>query len=362
MTRILVIEDEKKLRDNIVELLFNENYEVDSAENGALGIKKVNEKKPDLIICDIMMPEMNGYEVLKELQKDIINATIPFIFLTAKVEMSDLRNGMNLGADDYLFKPFDMEELLSTVETRLRKKEANLKPLVESQDQITLKMHHDLRTPLIPIIGYAEMIEEIDDLEKVKELVRIMKKSGKMLHEKVEKFMIYRELTAMESGIKPFHAGRNVSEISNTMVEGLFYDIVSPLEADKRTVLKLETAEIQMEEWFLRIAVKELLENGLKYSEIDKKVTVIGEKIDSNYKLTFMDEGKGMAENEINSIRAFNKFGDNVIAEVGLGLGLVLTQKIVTLHKGIFNICSELDSFTNVILTLPLNNNTNGLS
>jgi len=121
MKTILLIEDNPDMRDNTTEILELAHYNVVTAENGKKGIRLAQEKQPDLIICDIMMPELDGYGVLHLLSKEAQTASIPFIFLTAKAEKSDYRKGMTLGADDYLTKPYDDVELLSAVETRLRK-------------------------------------------------------------------------------------------------------------------------------------------------------------------------------------------------------------------------------------------------
>lgn len=123
MKKILLIEDNPDVRENTSEILQLANYNVITAENGKVGVELANLEKPDLIICDIMMPELDGFGVLHILSKMPNTATIPFIFLSAKTERADLRKGMNLGADDYLTKPFDDTELLNAIETRLRKSE-----------------------------------------------------------------------------------------------------------------------------------------------------------------------------------------------------------------------------------------------
>ncbi|MEM1319701.1 MAG: response regulator [Bacteroidota bacterium] len=123
MKKILIIEDTYEVRDNIVEILSLSNYEVDEAENGIIGIEKAQTSPPDLILCDVMMPDLDGFGVLHILSKKPVTANIPFIFLTAKSEKADFRKGMNLGADDYITKPFDPHELLEVVEMRLKKNE-----------------------------------------------------------------------------------------------------------------------------------------------------------------------------------------------------------------------------------------------
>ena len=121
MKKILLIEDNLEVRENTEEILSLANYKVLTAPNGKLGVELAQHEKPDLIICDIMMPELDGYGVLHILSKKEETARIPFIFLTAKSEKSDVRKGMSLGADDYLTKPFDDTDLLNAIEVRLRK-------------------------------------------------------------------------------------------------------------------------------------------------------------------------------------------------------------------------------------------------
>lgn len=123
MKKILLIEDNVDMRENTTEILELARYEVLTAENGKEGVKIAQKEQPDLIICDIMMPELDGYGVLHLLGKEPDTAHIPFIFLTAKAEKADYRKGMTLGADDYLTKPYDDVELLNAVESRLRKKD-----------------------------------------------------------------------------------------------------------------------------------------------------------------------------------------------------------------------------------------------
>ncbi len=123
MAKVLVIEDEDLVRENIAELLDAEGHDVVTAENGFLGALWAQDHLPELIICDVMMPELNGYEVLSTLNENPDTAMIPFIFLTAMADKSEIRQGMTSGADDYLTKPFSRAELLAAVNTRLAKRE-----------------------------------------------------------------------------------------------------------------------------------------------------------------------------------------------------------------------------------------------
>ncbi len=134
--KILIIDDEDTIRQNVIELLHAEKFEAIGAENGQLGIQLTLHYQPDLILCDIMMPDIDGYTVLTELQKQPLLAHIPFIFMTAKVEREDLRLGMELGADDYITKPFTPVELLSAIRTRMKKQQQYLSQYNEERERV----------------------------------------------------------------------------------------------------------------------------------------------------------------------------------------------------------------------------------
>jgi DNA-binding NarL/FixJ family response regulator len=125
MKRILIIDDQPQMRRNLATILEMEGYQVATAENGARGVAMAKKTPPDLILCDVMMPELDGFGVLHALHEDKETTTIPFIFLTAKGEKTDLRAGMNLGADDYLTKPVSREELLFALKARFERQRAH---------------------------------------------------------------------------------------------------------------------------------------------------------------------------------------------------------------------------------------------
>ncbi len=167
MKRILLIEDDATVRENTAELLELSNYEVTTANNGTLGINKAKELHPDLIICDIMMPETDGYGVLEALSKNHSTQNIPFIFLSARTEHKDIRKGMDLGADDYLTKPFEEDELLSAIESRLARM-AILSSYSETDNN-----------------EVQERLKDLDDLRKIfsEQQLQLFKK-GETIYEK----------------------------------------------------------------------------------------------------------------------------------------------------------------------------------
>jgi len=165
MKTILLIEDNPDVRENTFEILELAGYKVATASNGKIGVELAQKESPDLIICDIMMPELDGYGVLHILNKKPETAGIPFIFLTAKTEKTDIRKGMNLGADDYLTKPFDDTDLLNAIEARLRK--------ASMQQQLYETTAEGLDT----FISDARKVLNLNDLCKDKKIKVIKKKS-----------------------------------------------------------------------------------------------------------------------------------------------------------------------------------------
>ncbi|MEW6195374.1 MAG: response regulator [Bacteroidota bacterium] len=159
MYKILIVEDDESYLDNIKILLEEEGYTVITAVNGAEGIRLASKENPELIICDIMMPDISGHSVLEELRKRQKTKFVPFIFLTAKSSASDVREGMNLGADDYLTKPFLANDLLKAVETRLEKYKLLLKVVNQSKNpgEEKTKLDHD-NYVLLPAGKNYEMI------------------------------------------------------------------------------------------------------------------------------------------------------------------------------------------------------------
>lgn len=156
MKKILVIEDEPSVRANIIELLEAEEFQAIGAANGIIGVMGALEYLPDLIICDVMMPELDGYGVLATLRQDPTTATIPFIFLTAKADKSDLRQGMELGADDYLTKPFTSAQLLKSIAARLERQTAFVQQYATKRQEPT-----DLQQKIHEFQQSTEMKDEL---------------------------------------------------------------------------------------------------------------------------------------------------------------------------------------------------------
>lgn len=184
MFKILLIEDEGDLRESLLDLLEIEGFESIGAESGQIGIQRAQAENPHLIICDILMPDIDGYEVLSTLRKDAKTALIPFIFLTALGSPENLRQGMNLGADDYLAKPFKREDLLAAINIRLNKQAAivHLQQQVEvlqadnlSKDEFLNTASHELRAPMTNILVAVKMLKNLLTQERQQRYVELVK-------------------------------------------------------------------------------------------------------------------------------------------------------------------------------------------
>ena len=165
MAKVLVIEDETQTREIFLDCLEAEGFIGIEANNGQIGIKKATEQSPDLVVCDILLPELNGYQVLETLRQNPITATIPFIFLTGKATKSELRRGMQSGADDYLTKPSTAEELLGAISTQLEKREALKKLYAQQFQSLPATEAEPEPTSILPSTPNPQLQEIFDYIE-----------------------------------------------------------------------------------------------------------------------------------------------------------------------------------------------------
>lgn len=356
MSRILVVEDDLTLRNNICEILECEGFKVESAENGQEAFEKAKNILPDLILSDVMMPKVDGFQLIRLLENEPTTSTIPVIFLTAKVDEEDLRFGMNLGADDYIYKPFRIEELVNSINTRLRKKNLVEQKMKNVKEEISDKFPHELRTPLVPILGYAELIENESDINSIKEMARIIHNSGDLLRNKIDKFLFLKDILLI--GKNNFFK-KNKNNFSSVLNQELFDEIVlsipgNLLPAKRIKINSIEETKVEMKETHFQRLLTELIENGLKFSDLDKSVEINSEKSETKINLLVKDYGIGMTEKEINSINSFVKFGKETFRESGFGIGLEIVKKIAALYDINFSIQSSKNNFTICRLELPI--------
>jgi signal transduction histidine kinase len=364
MVKVLVIEDEELIRENILDLLEAEDFEGLGAENGRIGVEIAKTEIPDLILCDVMMPQLDGYGVLEQLRSDPKTAMIPFIFLTAKAEKNDLRSGMELGADDYLTKPCLPDELLKAINTRLDKqariKQASQGQLDELRESITRSLPHELRTPLNGIMGFAElMIYEAEDLkpEEIREMAEQILVSGKRLHRLIQNFLLYADLELASKNSDRINQWRSQSTDSiRDTVEEAISTTADQWERLSDLKYQLEDAPVQIEVTQLHKLVQEIIENAFKFSPAGSPVQVTTKVKDNSVILTIINSGRGMSPEQIEQVGAYMQFNRKLHEQQGSGLGLAIAKRIAQIHQGDLTIASIPDQETTITITLPVSN------
>jgi signal transduction histidine kinase len=361
--KILVIEDAQSLRRDIIEMLSFEGFMVEGAENGVVGIARAREYLPDLIICDIMMPAMDGYTVLEKLRQDKLTATIPFIFLTARTDRVDMRQGMELGADDYLTKPFTAVELLATVRTRLKKiedyTEDSKRRMDDLRQNITIALPHELRTPLNVILGFSELLM-IDYAEmepaRMGDMAGHINGAAIRLFRLIENFLLYANIELIASSDEQREAIlRNVTPNPKFMIQFVATQKAQHAERAQDMTLKLaDVAALAIMEDFLKKIIDELVDNAIKFSEPGTPIVIEAMQEGDTYVITIQDAGRGMTPDQIRSVGAYNQFERSFYEHQGAGLGLIIAQRLAELHNGQLFIDSVYHQQTSITVKLPI--------
>jgi DNA-binding response OmpR family regulator/two-component sensor histidine kinase len=355
MKKIFLVEDEKQLVVNISLLLRSEGYDVMSANDGLEAMHKLNEFTPDLIISDIMMPYLNGYELFQRIKQNPKINYIPFLFLTAKSDITSIRQGMNLGADDYIIKPFSSDDLLRAIKTRLEKSNLINEQIDEIRDSISKYVPHELRTPLVAILGYSQLVlNESTSLskEEIIEMVERINFGAKRLHTRIEKFLQLTDLEPVNKDI--WHGEEDTTIIDNSMIIQIIEEHHLLKDRDKDFEVTLEPAKIKIPRRCLISVLNEILENATKFSDPGKSIIVNGLERENVYLLEIEDKGNGMSESDIDKIGAFKQFNREILQQEGNGLGLIFVKRVMKIVNGDIKISSQLNKFTKVSITIPL--------
>lgn len=363
-TKILVIEDEQYIRENIQELLEAKGYKVRIASNGKQGVLEAIDFRPHLIVCDVMMPKMDGFKVLDYIRKTSTIQSVPFIFLTAKIDKTDVRNGMDLGADDYITKPFSAKDLTKAIETRLKRQEKvgvqYSKAKHELDTNVFATYYHEFNTPMHGIIGGLNLLvnagnsfteKQVYDmhLSILKSAIRLNHSlANLMLYEEIKRAEVYTELLSMfNNGQSANTWPMKVKDELITMAREIYN------RADDLTI-NFDATEIAISQEYLLRLIIEVTDNALKFSKIGNPVTVIGKKEFDNYCLTITDIGTGFIINSTSDIGAFKQFNRRKFEQQGLGIGLHLVKQLVELNRGELQVNSREGEGTTVTITLPL--------
>lgn len=364
MTTVLIIEDQSDVRENIEAILGLEGYETLTAENGVIGLELAKKSRPDLILCDVMMPKLDGYGVLEELRQSASTASIPFIFLTAKAERNSLRSAMELGADDYLTKPFTLEELLNAIAARLAKHSAIEADVAQELNQlrsnITRSLPHELLTPLNGILASADLLISCYgslDTEEILSSLADIKLSGQRLHRLIQNFLLFAELELIATTPERAKAWQNrLSQVvhSKTVIQTIAETVAQQVERAEDLSLNLEEEVIGISEVDLSKITEEIINNAFKFSQKGTPVVVSSTVSDGHFLLSISDRGRGMAPEQIDKIGAYMQFERKLYEQQGSGLGLIIAKRITELYGGQFKIQSTLNEKTIVSIGLRL--------
>ena len=369
MSQILVIEDETILREEVVEWLTLEGYRALSAQDGVLGVEIATHAHPDLIICDITMPRLDGYGVLLELNTNPATTGIPFIFLTARAAHEDIRLGMTLGADDYIAKPFTRKELLEAIRSRLTKKNgqeqqhqqelANLQQaLAHEQEQRLLKaklvamFSHDFRNPLTSILMANGMLRDHSErLEPQRRLAYFnhIEAAARQLVQMLDDVLLIAQMENGKLALQPEEL--NMNAFLNEILEN--FQVLYGEKHDLHFESQLSSS-VWIDARLLQQIATNLITNAIKYSAPGSQVSISAEQHNGQLHLRVRDQGIGIPNAD--QVRLFDAFqrGSNVGHIQGTGLGLAIIKDAVKLLGGTITVESEVGRGTTFDVCIPL--------
>ena len=351
MKKILVIDDAEFILESTSTLLRFEGYDIYTAADGESGVKAAFENKPDLILCDISMPKLDGYGVLEKIRKNPRTATTPFIFLTAFTEKASMRQGMEKGADDFLVKPYDRDELIAAVEAQWNKHFLIEKQMQEKVQEVgrnvTYALPHEFRTVLNEVIGLAKYLNANSSNvapEEIKELSADIVSSSNRLIRITENFLAFVWIESFASNIEK---QKQLRTFRTEEPVAMIHDIAS-IKAEKYN----RSEDLKIEGFIEQIAIEistehyhkiidELLDNAFKFSIKSTPVTVHTYLKDNYLYIEIIDKGRGMSPDQVANIGALAQFERVVYEQQGVGLGLVIAKRLAELHGGNFEINSQ---------------------
>ncbi|MBE0688834.1 MAG: response regulator [Anaerolineae bacterium] len=363
---LLVVEDDTNLLEGVQSVLELEGYSVMTAANGvhALQVLDTDESMPDLIISDIMMPQMDGLQFLHEVRKDPRFTAIPFIFLTARGEKSDIHRGKRMGVDDYIVKPFDTDDLLIAVESRLRRHEAlqavQTNAIAVVKHNILNVLNHEFRTPLTYIVAYADMLNQPEALssDEILSFLHGVNSGAVRLRRLVENFIQLVELQSGETE-RTYLSRRaqidNVREIISLAQQSASNNYaerdknVFHVEIDPALPSFIADAEL------LKIALTQLLDNAIKFSKVGGAIWVRARVVNGNLRFSVVDHGRGILPEEQAKIwDMFYQINRAYYEDQGAGSGLAIIKGIVQVHGGRVELESHVGQGSTFTMIIPL--------
>lgn len=369
MAKILIIEDEEHIRDELFDWLSFEGYDVCYATNGKEGVDVALAEMPDLIISDIRMPIMDGREVLRHIRASPDLCEVPFVFLTASAERDSMRMGMNLGADDYITKPFTVDEILNTVEAQITKHrlhtktwEERVKKLSTALDnerearllksRLVAMFSHDFRNPLALIRTSSDLLLNYEGRispEKRRRKLEQITSAVLLLTQMLDDMLLTAELehgkfvpNLEEANIVPF-VQKIVQEFADIYVAT--HTITYQYEA--------EIISINFDQKLVRQALVNILSNALKYSPDASEVVVRVARQTQFVTISVQDHGIGIPNSYLPMLFEPFERADNANSFKGTGLGLSITKQALDHCDGLIHVESQEGVGTTITISLP---------
>jgi signal transduction histidine kinase len=358
--RILAVDDTK---DNLIlvqTILESEGYEIDLVTDGVSALKKVEQSPPDLILLDVMMPGMDGYEVTRRIRNNPALNYIPILLITAFHE-SSVVEGLDAGADDFIRKPFDTDELLARVRSLLRLKHSldEQRKMARQREDFVSRLTHDLRTPLVAADRMLDLFLQETFCKispEMKQAIAVMIRSNQNLLQMVNTLL---EVYRFEAGKKTLNYDRcHLREIAEEVVSEL-----APLASEKSISLKLDTSKLDNlganagvvmgDSLELRRVLHNLVGNGIKFTDTGGVKIRIWEPDHNWVTIEVADTGYGIAPED--QLTIFERFRQGRNKRSGSGLGLHLSSRIIEAHEGSISLTSEVGRGSKFTIRLPKN-------
>lgn len=361
---ILVVDDNSQNLQVMASILSREGYKVAMANSGERALKTIEQKKTDLVLLDIMMPVLDGFSVCKKIKEDNKNKDLPVIFLTAKTETDDLIKGFELGAVDYIKKPFNQKEVLVRIKTHLDLKKSKEIIIEQNEENIRLNamkdkffsiMAHDLRNPFGSFKSVLDLLEEqYDDMENEerKEFINELKKSAKNLFMLLENLLTWSR--SQRDAITYEYRQNNIFKMVESLLE-LF-----EMNAERKGIEIIneipEDFSLYCDHNTIMTAIRNLLSNSIKFTESGGKIAVYQNSINEDYaEITVADTGIGMSEDDISKLFRIDVSHTTIgtSQEKGTGLGLILVKEFIEKNNGTIRVESKPGDGSKFIIKLP---------
>ena len=356
---ILIVDDNPNNLKVVAGVLKEKGYNFRMAKSGKLALSILEKTKPDLILLDVQMPEMDGFETCKRIKRDESNANIPVVYLTANTDSDSINKAFSSGGVDYVTKPFNPVELIARIKThiQIKKQAEELKLQNATKDKFFSIISHDLKNPIASIIGFSELLaDDYKEIErsKVKSFATIINKSAAFTIDLLENLLEWSRIQT--GGIKAVKSNFNICDLINS--------VIASCEA-QTTVKKItittsfnDDLNVYADPKMIATTLRNLLANAIKFTPNGKLITVTAKELMIDQKKVIetivKDTGVGISEeNKVNLFKIehnYRSLGTN--KEKGTGLGLILCNEFIMQNNGTIRVESKEDVGSSFIFTL----------